>query len=265
MLFTTPCTLLAQWIQLQSPDGHIAVTWIPATAQMPPQYGVSYKGVEVVRPSMLGFDISGQEWGPGFEVVSTTRTDKDQTWTTVWGEERVIRDQYHQMEVNMQHPDGRRMNLIFRVYNDGLGFRYAFPAQPGPDSLYIREERTEFNFTEDHTAWWIPADWDSNEHRYTRSSITGIDTKPYLRDEKSISTMVIPEQYAVQTPITMRTGAGVHLSIHEAALVNFPALMLRLHKDELRFEGMLVPGRFAGHKAAVAKPFSTPWRRFDWF
>ncbi len=226
-----------------------------------PTYSVTHRGDTVIQPSSLGFEFQGQPaLSAGLEVIDTETQSADETWKMPWGEQREVRNHYHELRVQLRESaaPNRRLDVIFRAYDDGVAFRYHFPEQDGVDSVVIIDERTQFALTGDHRCWWMPGDWDIYEHLFNTSSFTEIDALS-KRDHPDLNASYIPEN-AVNTPVTMRTAAGLHLSFHEAALVDYADMTLRIDADNLRMESGLVGSDRLGYKVKRALPFSTPWR-----
>lgn len=243
-----------------SPSGKIEVALVQNTAGQA-GYVVRYEGRTVIDTSWWGFDFRDlPPLGRGLRLEGTTTSEFDETWEQPWGEQRLIRNHYRELAATFaeQAPPQRRLTVRFRVYDDGLGFRFEFPAQAGLDTLVIMDEHTEFQLTGDHTCWWIPGDWDIYEHLYTRSRFSRIDALSKRNHPNLIATH-IPFN-AVNTPVTMRTDDGLHLAFHEAALTNYPDMTLRVDTAALRMESELVGSDRFGWKALVTLPFHTPWR-----
>lgn len=241
---------------LYSPDKSvkIVVGLTPKTGE--PFYTASYYG-KPVSNGKLGFKAVDADFSQNFIWKQTTTASSDQVWKPVWGEVASIRDNYKELTMQLENSSGK-MNIRFRAYNNGVGFRYEFPDQPRKE-LVVTDEVTQFTMTGDHTAWWIPGDYDSNEHVYTTSKISAIDNTPYEK-EKSISTKHIVDQYAVQTPITMRAANGTHISIVEAGLVDFAAMHLMADPKELSFKANLIPSAVPTIKSVNKIPLKSPWR-----
>lgn len=236
------CVALGVWgdIFLKSPDGNLKVSFA-LTNKGVPTYSLSFKGTEIVRTSPMGFSFAtGTSLDKGFKVDGVTRTECDSVWSPVWGENSSIRENYNGMVVGLSKGD-RRMSIEFRAFNDGIGFRYIFPGSKD-FLLVVKEEKTSFAMAGDHTAWWIPLDYDSQEYEYTESRLSAI-----------------PPSKGVQTSLMMKTDAGIYVNIHEAALVNFPAMHLDYNRKSKTFKSHLTP-RPDGTAAHVTTPFKTPWR-----
>jgi hypothetical protein len=224
-----------------------------------PLYKVSFKGQPMVGWSALGFRARGFDLQNGFTLQMATRSNHHETWKTVWGQESEIRDDYNQILYELRDKAGHLVNIRFRAYDDGVGFRYEFPEQAGVGELTVTDELTTFKMTGDHKVWWIPGDYDSNEHAYTTGKISTIDATPYIA-EHGIFNQHIVDKYAVQTPLTMKMANGFHLSIVEAALVDFPALHLLTDPKGLVFKANLIPAADSTIKSVNKLPFHTPWR-----
>jgi len=247
---------------LTSPDGKLAVTF-DLTADGTPVYSMTFDGKEVVKPSRMGFELKkGKSLLDGFRLVRTTRGSFDETWTPVWGETKNIRNNYNEMAVRLSQQDEaktREMIVRFRLYNDGVGFRYEWPAQKDFTYFVIKEERTEFAMTGDHTAYWIPGDYDTQEYDYTVDRLTEIrrDMPKVLNPDNASTSVFSPT--GVQTSIQLKTDDGIYLNIHEAACVNYPTMHLNLDDKNLVFTSWLTPDA-RGDKGYMMAPCHTPWR-----
>jgi glucan 1,4-alpha-glucosidase len=227
-----------------------------------PVYEVSFHGKPVILPSTLGFNLlEDSNFDKGFAFVSSDRRSVDETWQPVWGETRNIRNHYEELVVHLKKTEspGRLLNVIFRVFEDGVGFRYEFPKQPDLKYFIVSDERTEFRLAGDHKTFWIPGDYDSNEYPYTTSKLSEIDNKALVDSSTDIAVRVAPDEYAVQTPLMMKTADGLYLNIHEAALTGYSSMQLHVDRAGLTLSSSLVPDA-VGNKAYLHAPFSTPWR-----
>lgn len=227
-----------------------------------PVYSVYYGDKPVIKPSVLGFTLaSDSAFDKHFELTGSEHTSVDDTWKPVWGEVSNIRNHYEQLIVHLKQKNSpkRLLNIIFRVFEDGVGFRYEFPKQPGLKYFIVSNELTAFNLAGDHKTFWIPGDYDTNEYPYTTSKISEIDNQQMVNSSTAIAVRVAPDRYAVQTPLTMKTTDGLYINIHEAALVNFPAMQLHVDNGTYKLTASLVPDA-VGNKAYVHAPFKTPWR-----
>lgn len=232
-----------------------------------PTYELDFKDQTVVKPSRLGFEIKktklikdGKALNDGFEIVSVDTAAVDETWQPVWGEEREIRNNYKEMTVNLRQTSTKRqMSVRFRLFNDGLGFRYEFPMQSKLSYFIITDELTEFAMSADHEAYWIPADYDTQEFEYTRSRMSQI---PSLMDQVVGPTYEWtdrPSDSAVQTALMLKTDSGLYINLHEAALVDYPCMHLELDTKTNTFKSMLTPDA-VGDKAYMQTDCTTPWR-----
>ncbi|MFN0016454.1 MAG: glycoside hydrolase family 97 protein [Saprospiraceae bacterium] len=222
-------------------------------------YKIAYRSRPAVGWSRMGIAAKEHVFDSGLKLIGSGTATHDQTWKPVWGETAEIRDSYNELEYRLQNADGHRMTIRFRAYDEGLGFRYEFPKQPGLGTLSVTDERTEFQMTGDHTAWWIPGDYDSNEHVYTTSPVSAIDASIYER-EKNIYTKYIPRPDNVQTPITMKMADGTHIALAEAGLADFGALHLETDPINLKFKAFLIPSADSTVKSRNTVPFHSPWR-----
>ncbi len=224
-------------------------------------YEIAFKGKKAIAPSGLGLAFSS----PAVKLSQFTITGidslvTDETWEPVWGEQRTIRNHYRQLVLSLKDRNGSgiRLRIVFRVFNDGLGFRYEFPAQDSLSHFIVADELSQFAMTGDHKAFWIPGDYDTNEYAYYTSPLSDIDaTGGGFAQEIHAKTFF--DRNAVQTPLMMKTADGLYINIHEAALLNYPAMNLVLDKQGLIFRAHLVPDA-VGNKAYLQAPSHTPWR-----
>lgn len=245
---------------LHSPDGRLSLT-VTLKADGTPAYTLSFKKKPVIQESTLGIELKDEPGlMRGFTIARTETTSVNETWEPVWGEVRTIRNNYRELAVTLQQtsPKERRIVLRFRLFNDGLGFRYEFPEQNDLGYFTVAGEKTEFNLTGDHKAFWIPGDYDTNEYEYSVTKLSEVDA---LRGRGSheISTRTIIAPDAVQTPLMMKTADGLYINIHEAALVNYPAMNLMIDRKTFSLASQLVPDA-VGNKAYLQTPCKTPWR-----
>lgn len=227
-----------------------------------PLYSVFFDGKEIVRPSRLGFRLNnGTRLDSNFSILKTASGSTDETWKPVWGEVSNIRNKYNQLTVQLKQKNapGIFLNIIFKVYEEGVGFRYEFPVQPDLGFFIISEECTGFNLTGDHKAFWIPGDFDSNEYLYSTSKISEVDAWKFPIISGGGIQNNIPDQYAVQTPLMLKTADGLYINIHEAALINYSSMQLHVDRTTFRLTSRLVPDA-AGNKAYLRTPAKTPWR-----
>lgn len=226
-----------------------------------PSYLVKHKGNITIDTSTMGFDFKNQtSFKNGFKIVSAETITFNEEWEMPWGEQRLVTNKYNQLLIKLEEENSpnRKLNIYFKVYDDGLGFRYEFPKQTGIDSLIILDENTQFNLTEDLLCWWIPGDWDIYEHLYNTSKFTEIDAIS-KRNHYGLAQTYIPE-IAVNTPVTMRSKDGLHLSFHEANLTDYAGMTLKIDKENLSMTSELVGSKRFGYKVKRALPFFTPWR-----
>ena len=261
VLLATMCFLLSMAAfasEVSSPNGVIKVIF--KLNGSVPTYQVYYKGKEVVRPSRLGFElVNAQNLLDGFTVKSEETSTFDETWQPVWGETRTIRNHYNDLLVKLtQQSTDRNVNIRFRVYNDGVGLRYEFPQEGKLNYFVVKEERTEFAMTGDHTSWWIAGDYDTQEYEYTKSRLSEI--RGLLRGSVTgnLSQTVFSET-GVQTSLQLKTDDGIYINLHEAALVNYPAMHLNLDDKTMIFTSWLTPDA-QGTKGYLQTPCTSPWR-----
>lgn len=227
-----------------------------------PEYTVFYAGKPVIKPSKLGLALaSDSTFYKDFIWTGTDQTKVDETWSPVLGEVSKIRNNYEQVTVRLQQQSGSKklLNIVFRVFEDGVGFRYEFPEQPGLDYFIVTAERTQFALAGDHKAFWIPGDYDTNEYIYSTSKISQIDNKDVVEQATDIAVRVAPDRYAVQTPLMLKSDDGLYINIHEAAQVNYPAMQLHTDTKTYTLSANLVPDA-VGNMAYLHAPSHTPWR-----
>lgn len=244
---------------LLSPDGKVAVNF-EVDANGAPVYSVAFDGRQAIMPSGMGFVFKDFSAISDFRLDGVERSEVRDSWEPVWGENAEIEDNYNAMTVRLtKDVNGREfeMDIDFRVYDDGVGFRYRFPASDG-DSLIVVDELTRFAMNGDMTAWWIPGDYDTQEYEYVKSRLSEIRG---LSDGEKMSnvsqTSFSPT--GVQTSLMLKSDDGLYINLHEAALVDYPAMHLNLNDTTMTFTSWLTPGR-NGDKALVKLPFATPWR-----
>jgi hypothetical protein len=243
-----------------SPSGNIVVrVFILPGGQA--AYTVSYFNSVVIDTSTVGFEFTDSPpLFNGLEVSNTKIQSFSEVWEMPWGEQRMVKNSFNEMVVNLQEEEGlsRKLNLVFRVYDDGLGFRFCFPSQKNMDKVYISEEKTQFKLTGNHTCWWIPGDWEIYEHLINKTSFTSIDALS-KRNHPNLAQTHIPVN-AVNTPLTMKTKDGLYLSFHEAALVNYSGITLEVDPESLTMTTNLVGSENHKYKVEQETPFSSPWR-----
>ena len=251
-------TEMEQIHTMTSPDGRLQMT-LYMDEQGTPFYALEYQEHDVILPSSLGFELSCGSFHDGFEVHRIDTLTFDEVWEPVWGEEDRIRNHYKEAAIDLvQTSTGRLMTVRFRLYDDGLGFRYEFPSQEGMDSFTVKEELTQFALGADHVAWWIPCDYDTQEYEYTQSRLSQIESlMPEVLDANDPQTTY--SLNGVQTSLQMRTDDGIYINIHEAALVDYPCMHLELDPETFTFTSHLTPDA-QGCKGHIQAPFRTPWR-----
>ena len=231
---------------------------------------MTYKGRPVVKPSHLGLELAKDKHATkgfaetslmdGFTESHSEVSSFDETWKPVWGETATIRNHYNELLVSLsQDHTGRQMNIRFRVYDDGMGLRYEFPQQDSLVYFIVKEEHTQFAMTGDHTAWWLPGDYDTQEQETQESRLSEIRARFHDAVNWSNSSVANFSETGVQTSLQMKSQDGLYINIHEAALVNYPAMHLNLDDKHMVFESWLPPDA-TGNKAYVQVPFNTPWR-----
>ena len=226
------------------------------------EYSIMYNNREVIQKSTLGMITNQGILGRNLRIISIDTITVDETWQPVLGEVKKIRNHYKQLVVKTrENTDNqpKEIHYIFRIYDDGVGFRYYFPPQPHLKNFVVNEEDTQFNLTGDHKAWWIPADYDTNEYPYTTSLLSEVSAYKVRDKHTEISTRVVKNDAGVATPLMLKTSDGLYINIHEAALVNYPAMQLEVKKAKNSLVSKLVPDP-VGNKAYLETPFSTPWR-----
>ena len=275
--------LVIQWAvsqELKSPDGNLVMKFSLKKGGVP-AYQLTYKGKDVIKTSKMGLELKADDKAlaefnqdpvllppkddirsslyDGFEVTGTTASTFDETWKPVWGEVKDIRNHYNELLVKLnQQNTGRQMNIRFRLYDDGLGFRYEFPQQKNLIYFVIQEEKTQFAMAGDHTAYWIPGDYDTQEYDYTTSRLSEIrKLMPEAITPNSSQTPFSPT--GVQTALMMKTDDGLYINLHEAALVDYSCMHLDLDDENMIFESHLTPDA-KGDKGYMQAPANTPWR-----
>ena len=262
MLMCLVCLGLAGRVhasEVTSPNGEMKLTFTLRDSK--PYYSVSFRGKPVIKPSRLGYELHNAEsLLEGFTQTGEKTSTFDETWTPVWGENKTIRNHYKELLVNLiQEKTGRVMNLRFRVYDEGVGLRYEFPQEGSKLNYFVvKEECTEFALTGDHIAWWIPGDYDTQEYEYSRSRLSEIRPlfKKKVTDNASQTSF---SETGVQTSLQLKTDDGLYINLHEAALVNYPAMHLNLDDKNMVFRSWLPPDA-QGIKGYLQTPCQSPWR-----
>ena len=245
--------------QQTSPDGNVVLSF-SLKADGTPTYKMTYKGKPVINESTLGFTLKKEEpLTNHFKVVSDSKSTFKETWKPVWGEEKEILNHYNELLVQLkQDKTNRLMNIRFRVYNEGVGFRYEFPTQKELTYFVIAEENTQFAMTGDHTAWWIPGDYDTQEYDYNESKLSEIRGLMKQSMTDNVSQYVFSPT-GVQTALMMKTKDGLYINLHEAALVDYALMNLNLDDKNFIFQSWLTPDA-KGDKGYLYTPTKTPWR-----
>ncbi|UAY51213.1 glycoside hydrolase family 97 protein [Ferruginibacter albus] len=233
-----------------------------------PLYSITYDQKAVINSSSLGFDLvtnAGLTPRPlpfsnGFELTGSEQKSADETWHPVLGEVSTIRDHYNQLTIHLKKKNtDLLLDIVFRVFEDGVGFRYEFPKQKTLNYFTVANELTQFNLAGNYQAFWIPGDYDTNEYPYTKSKISEIDNQPVVNSSTDICVRNVVDRYAVQTPLMMKSDDGLYINIHEAALLNYSAMQLHVDTKTQQLTSSLVPDA-TGNKAYLKAPCHTPWR-----
>lgn len=247
-------------LNVESPNAEIAVNF-NLTDNGEPYYVVNFKNNVVVDTSYVSFDfLNAASLKSNLMVVASESSVVNDTWEMPWGEQLQVSNSYNQLNIQLQETSelGRKINLTFRAFDDGIGFRYEFPEQENWDEVQITEEHTEFNLTEDYKTFWIPGDWDIYEHLYSTTKLSEIDAISYI-ERTNLAQSYIPNN-AVNTPVTMVGADGTHLSFHEAALVDYAGMTLKVDTENLNLKSQLVGSENRQAKVVTQLPFNTPWR-----
>lgn len=256
LAFFSPAT--AQ--QLKSPNGNFAMDF-SLLSDGTPSYSLIYKNKVVVKPSKLGLELKNDKKSllNDFTIVDSKIATFDENWKPVWGEVSSIRNHYNELAVTLnQKETDRKVIIRFRLFDDGLGFRYEFPSQKNLTYFVIKEERTQFAMTGNHTAFWIPGDYDTQEYDYTKSKLSEIRGL----SEKATTDNVSQKSFSptgVQTSLMLKTADGIYINLHEAALINYSCMHLNLDDKNMVFESWLTPDA-KGDKGYMQAPHHSPWR-----
>lgn len=222
-------------------------------------YNVRYQGKDIVANSKLGFKMRDHYLTTGLVLIGHGTSTQKGAWKPVWGEVEEIQEHYNAVTLELKDAVGLRMNIVFRVFDDGVGFRYEFPGKGDYGLVVVQEELTTFQLTEDYQAWWAPSDWDSNEHTYTNSKISEIDATKYLTDIEPFNQHIV-NVHAVQTPVTMQSASGICIAIAEAGLADYGAMHLDIDSITRCFTTKIIPGTNPKVISLNRLPFNTPWR-----
>ena len=260
ILLASSCASFAQNFTINSPNKKISVS-LHLNAAGALVYNVNYKNKPIVEPSNLGFKINDQaDLLNNFSILQVDSSTFNESWTPVWGETKTIVNNYKEIAITLKEKGDkpRILQVVFKVFNDGVGFRYHFPEQPNLFHFVVADELSTFNLTGDHKIWWMPGDFDTNEYTYNTSQISEIEKLAKKRDGAIFTATPIKGAF-VQTPLMIKTKEGVYVNIHEAALVNYPAMDLKF--DLTTFEATSTLANDAvGNKAYMRAPCNTPWR-----
>jgi hypothetical protein len=259
-LLSAVCLNLTNAQQLKSPNSETTLSFSLSSDGIP-TYQLSYKNKDVIKTSKLGLELKNDKKSllNDFVITDTKKTSFDESWTPVWGEVKTIRNHYNEMAVTLNQKETNRQIIIrFRLYNEGLGFRYEFPTQKNLTYFVVKEEKTQFAMAGDHTAYWIAGDYDTQEYDYTTSKLSEIRSL----NAKAITANLSQKSFSptgVQTSLMMKTANGLYINLHEAALINYPCMHLNLDDKNMIFESWLTPD-VNGDKGYIQAPFTTPWR-----
>jgi glucan 1,4-alpha-glucosidase len=226
------------------------------------QYSLSHKNKVVLKPSTLGFELKDDKPLSGnFEIIKIDSALINESWKPVLGEVSSIKNNYRMKKIYLQEKTAnpRLLNITFKLFDDGLAFQYEFPTQKNMQHFVVANELTNFQLVGNHKTFWIPGDYDSNEYPYTTSLLSEVDAKAKSDKYTEIAVRVVPDANGVQTPLMMKTNDGLYINIHEAALVNYPAMQLHINKNIFNLSSSLVPDA-VGNKAYLQTPCITPWR-----
>lgn len=262
-----PMALLAQVVK--SPNGNVSVNF-SLQGNGVPTYSMTYKGKAVVKPSRLGLELMKDKHASkglretdlmnGFTVKDTQTSTFDETWKPVWGETATIRNHYNELAVTLHQAASERNIIVrFRVYNEGMGLRYEFPQQDSLTYFLIKEEHTQFAMAGDHTAWWIPGDYDTQEQKTQQSKLSEIRGRFHDAVNWGNSSVAVFSPTGVQTSLQMKSQDGLYINIHEAACVDYSTMHLNLDDKTMTFESWLTPDAY-GAKGCMQTPCKSPWR-----
>ena len=258
----------SKWETAASPNGKVVVRFGIDNGR--PYYTVQYDTKDVIKKSFLGLELAKDKYASkgmketslmdGFELMQTIKTSHDDTWKPVWGETDEIRNHYNEMTVSLlQAKSNRNIKICFRIYDDGVGFRYEFPQQKDLNYFVIKEEHTQFAMAGDHKAWWLPGDYDTQEQETQESKLSEIRSRFHDAVNWSNSSVAVFSDTGVQTALQMKSDDGLYINIHEAACINYPTMHLNLDDKNMVFESWLTPDA-TGLKGYMQTPCNTPWR-----
>ena len=250
--------LIANAEELKSPNGNLKLNF--EVKDGVPVYELDYKNKPVIKESRLGLELKDAEsLMDGFVEEGVKTSTFDETWKPVWGEVKEIRNHYNEMEVTLKQPKtDREMKLRFRLFDDGLGFRYEFPQQKDLNYFVIKEEKTQFAMAGDHNAFWVPGDYDTQEYHIQKTKLSGIRERMPEAVTPNCSQQTFSET-GVQTPLMMKSDDGLYINLHEAALIDYSCMSLDLDDKNMIFESHLTPDA-QGNKGYIQTPAQSPWR-----
>ncbi|TKC01262.1 glycoside hydrolase family 97 protein [Pedobacter cryotolerans] len=246
--------------ELKSPNGNLTMTFTLLNDGAP-TYQLNYKNKQIVKSSKLGLELKNDKKSllNDFTIADTKTTSFDESWSPVWGEVKTIRNHYNELAITLNQKESNRQIIIrFRLFNDGLGFRYEFPTQKNLTYFVIKEEKTQFAMAGDHTAYWLAGDYDTQEYDYTTSKLSEIRALNAKAVTANLSQKPF-SQTGVQTSLMMKSADGIYINLHEAALINYPAMHLNLDDQNMIFQSWLTPD-MKGDKGYMQAPSTTPWR-----
>jgi hypothetical protein len=257
--FVIACSIINSQT-IQSPDGNLTLTF-KLTDEGVPVYQLNYDRQIVIKESRLGLSLKETpSLDEGFTISKVDSSSTDEIWEPVWGEVKLIRNHYKELCITLLQgkANNRTITIRFRLFNDGLGFRYEFPIQGNLNYFIIADELTQFSLTGDHVAFWIPGDYDTNEYYYTKSPLSRVDAA-FGKKVNEISTKTVIGKNFVQSPLMMKTNEGLYINIFEAALIDYPAMQLEIDQTNFVLTTHLVPDA-VGNRAYMQAPSKTPWR-----
>lgn len=261
VVLLTPTSYGQSVRSVSSPDKRLRLT-VRTDAAGTLTYALTYRGQAVIEPAQLGFTLSKPKLTLNqFTLVSADSSTVDESWKPVWGEVAQIRNHYTELRVRVTNKTGLNVQMMvrFRLFNDGLGFRYEFPEQPNLKHFVVADELTQFRLAADHRTFWMPGDYDTNEYLYNFTKLSDIDATKAAATEKDIALQSLIGPDAVQTPLLLKTDNGLYISLYEAAVLNYPIMHLRLNKANQTLQAQLTPDA-VGNKAYLQAPTTTPWR-----
>ena len=257
ILLCSALHLMAQ--QVESPNGNLVVkVWCNDSGEI--LYTLSYKNQPVIIESRLGFETEQTDLTNNFKITEVKRDKFTETWKPVWGQYSSIENTYNELDVKaVQNGTGNTLWIEFRVFNDGIGFRYVLPEQSGMNYLTVKEEITEFNQTGDHIAFCIPNDYDTNEFLITTKPLSQIEEDMEAKAPKKGYESKATDGLSIQTPLLLKSASPLYINIHEAALIDYPAMALNVDIKNHKLSAHLVPDKL-GKKGYLQLPMNTPWR-----